>query len=77
MKIKKVMLSESAFFGVTVCGLRQPADRHETNLELGMYQFSWPDYFANFVLSYESTSSEDAVHDAVHDASLSLAQGQG
>ena len=63
-----------AFLGVTVCGLRQPADRHETNLELGMYQFSWPNYFANFVLSYErSTSSEDAVHGA----RLSLVQGQG
>ena len=73
MKIKKLTLSVFAFLRVTVCGLRQPADRHETNLEFGMDQFSWPNYFANFVLSYESTSSEDAVHDA----SLSLVQGQG
>ena len=73
MKIKKLTLSVFAFLGGTVCVLWQPADRHETNLELGMYQFSWPNYFANFVFSYESTSSEDAVHDA----SLSLVQGQG
>ena len=60
--------------------LRQPADMHETNLELGMYQFFSPNYFAIFcqslfesVLSYESTRSEDAGHGA----SLSLVQGQG
>ena len=35
MEIKKFKLSVFAFLGVTVCGLRQPADRHETNLELG------------------------------------------
>ena len=80
MKIKKLTLSVFAFLGVTVCDLRQPADRHETNLESRMYQFFWPNYFANFlpiffesVLSYESTNSEDAVHGA----RLSLVQGRG
>ena len=29
--------------------LRHPADMHETNLELGMYQFFWPNYFATFL----------------------------
>ena len=48
MEIKKFKLSVFAFLGVTVCGLRQPADRHETKLELGMIQSFWPNYFANF-----------------------------